>query len=90
MLRPKHVPQISTEALPFQRCLAKTYTSPDGAILPGRNVLEHARIVGETAQALIDLYPQALREAFFPAGCARAAADHDVGKITPTFQKALL
>ena len=58
-------------------------------MLHGRNVLEHACIVGEVAQALIDLYPQALREAYFPAGCILPLAGHDVGKITPTFQKRL-
>lgn len=75
------------EALSLERCLAKTYISPKGAVLPGRTVLDHARIVGDVAQALMGLCPQEIREAYFPAGCARAAAAHDVGKISPSFQK---
>jgi CRISPR-associated endonuclease/helicase Cas3 len=37
----------------------------------------------------MDLYPQALREAFFPPGSAYTASVHDVGKVSPTFQKKL-
>ncbi|MCL2123983.1 MAG: CRISPR-associated helicase Cas3', partial [Desulfovibrionaceae bacterium] len=88
MLRPKHIAQKSTvTALPLQRCLAKTYKTPQGSVLPGRTVLDHACIVGEIAQALIALYPQTLHEEYFPAGSACIAGDHDVGKATPTFQK---
>ena len=91
MQRPKQIAQKpDPAALPLKRCLAKTYTSPQGAVTPGRNVFEHACIVGEVAQALIDLYPQALREEFFQAGSARTAGGHDVGKITPTFQKKII
>lgn len=86
MLRPKNTTQKPTmAALPLQRCLAKTYTAPQG-VSPGRNVLEHAHITGKVAQALIDMYPLALRETYFPAGCVYTASAHDVGKISPSFQ----
>ena len=82
MLRPKYIAQKPTmTALPLQRCLAKTYTSSQGIVLPGRTVFEHACIVGEIAQALIGLYPPALREIFFPLGSACVVSVHDVGKI---------
>jgi len=90
MLRPQHIPQKApVMPLPLERCLAKTCTSPQGDVLPGRNVLDHACISGETARALAELYPQALREAFFAAGCLLPPALHDIGKVSPTFQKKL-
>ena len=90
MQRPKHIVQeAALEALPLHRCLAKTYLSHEGCVLPGRNVFEHACIVGAVAQALTDLYPPTLRTLFFPNGYACGVSSHDVGKVTPRFQKRL-
>lgn len=51
----------------------------------GRTVVEHCEIVGNTAQALIERYPAALRFALFPVNAAFAAACHDIGKVSPCF-----
>jgi len=55
--------------------------------MPGRLVLSHCQIVGEVARALMMRMPQWLREALFPDGAELIAAAHDVGKVSPTFQK---
>lgn len=74
----------------FAQCPAKTYTRPDGVVVPGRTVLEHCQIVGEVARALIARYPPNLAEAMFPAGGALTAACHDTGKVSPTFFNKLM
>lgn len=66
----------------LQQCLAKTYGNQKG-----RDVLTHCQIVGEVARELINRMPDWLREALFPEGSILIAACHDVGKISPTFQK---
>jgi hypothetical protein len=75
--------------LSLERCLAKTWTSPEGSVLAGKTVLEHCCIVGEVARALIELYPAELQKEFFPHGAPLAAGVHDVGKVTPAFQERL-
>lgn len=74
----------------YQRCPAKTYTRPDGVVVPGRTVCGHCKIVGEVARSLIARYPPRLAEALFPAGSALAAASHDTGKVSPTFFNKLM
>jgi CRISPR-associated endonuclease/helicase Cas3 len=76
-----------TAAIPFQACLAKTYKQPNGNVLPGRTVLNHCHIVGEVARALIARMPIWLRKKFFDEGSELIAAAHDIGKVSPTFQK---
>jgi len=90
MYRPKNVTKKSPmSALPLNHCLAKTYITPQSTKIPGRNILEHSCITGEVARFLISMYPQTLREVFFPPGCAYVASVHDVGKVSPVFQKRL-
>ncbi|KQZ79504.1 CRISPR-associated protein Cas3 [Rhodanobacter sp. Root561] len=74
----------------YQRCPAKTYTRPDGAVVCGRTVIEHCQIVGEVARALIARYPTRLGDALFPEGSPLAAASHDTGKVSPTFFNKLM
>src|ERR1700722_3951669 len=73
-------------ALHIENCLAKTYTSENGIRCKGRTVLEHCLIVGEIARSLIQRFPNWL-QFLFPVGSELIAAAHDVGKISPTFQK---
>jgi len=68
-------------------CLAKTYSSQHSRKIEGRRVLDHCLIVGEVARLLIQRMPHWLRERLFPEGAELIAAAHDVGKISPTFQK---
>lgn len=73
--------------IPFDSCLAKSYTLQDGTIKPGRQVLDHCVIVGRVAKELIGRMPSFLRDDLFLDGSALIAAAHDIGKVSPTFQK---
>jgi len=73
--------------LPLDRCLAKSYKTDSGTVLPGRLVLSHCQIVGEVARAIMSRMPGWLRAALFPDGAELIAAAHDIGKVSPTFQK---
>ncbi|MEI7840953.1 MAG: CRISPR-associated helicase Cas3' [Methylococcaceae bacterium] len=69
--------------LPLTECLAKTYDEKQ----KGRNVLNHCQIVGEVARELIARMPDWLKNDLFPSGSELIAACHDIGKVSPTFQK---
>lgn len=86
----RSVAAADTGAKEYQLCSAKTYTKPDGVVVPGRTVFEHCQIVGEVARALIARYPPYLADALFPAGSSLAAASHDTGKVSPTFFNKLM
>lgn len=73
-------------ALPLQDCLAKTRRLPDGQLVEGRTVIDHSRIAGAVAEALLSRLPDML---LFPANAAVAPLLHDVGKVCPTFQEKL-
>jgi CRISPR-associated endonuclease/helicase Cas3 len=79
-------------ALPLEDCLAKTYDEkPKNDEKPkknkGRQVLNHCQIVGEVAKELMERMPEWLRNDLFPVGSELIAACHDIGKVSPTFQK---
>lgn len=69
-------------------CLAKTYSSEEGKIVPGRTVYEHCMIVGSIAATLLRSFPIFVQE-LFPKGTVLLAACHDVGKLSPTFYSRL-
>ncbi len=73
--------------IPLDQCLAKSFKKPDGTVLPGRSVLNHCQIVGEVARAMISRMPDWFRAELFPDGSELIAAVHDIGKVSPTFQK---
>jgi CRISPR-associated endonuclease/helicase Cas3 len=84
----RHRPQAKMPStLDLNRCLAKSYRTQEGGSSPGRIVVEHCRIVGEVAKELILRMPDWLHEALFPCGSELIAAAHDIGKVSPTFQK---
>jgi CRISPR-associated endonuclease/helicase Cas3 len=72
--------------LPLDKCLAKSIKTEIG-VEPGRVVLSHCQIVGEVAHALIKRMPMWLQESMFPDGSQLIAAAHDIGKVSPTFQR---
>lgn len=78
------------EAIPFEECLAKTYLSPNGGKLPGRSVFNHCQIVGEVAREILARMPPYIVDGFIPKGSELAAACHDIGKVSPTFQEKIL
>ncbi|NNM58937.1 MAG: CRISPR-associated helicase Cas3' [Legionellales bacterium] len=77
----------NTLTLSLEDCLAKSQKTPENTLLAGRTVLSHCHVVGEVARAMTARMPDWLRAAFFPAGSELIAATHDIGKISPTFQK---
>src|ERR1051325_11024725 len=71
--------------LPMPRhedCWAKT--TKDNK--PGINVRDHCLNVGCVAEALVKLLPERLRH-LLPPGAATLASLHDIGKVSPGFQK---
>lgn len=86
----RSVPAMDIVVRDYQHCPAKTYTRPDGVVVPGRTVVEHCQIVGEVARALMARYPPRLAQALLPVGSALAAGSHDTGKVSPTFFNKLM
>lgn len=78
---------IPYPTIPLDHCLAKTRYWENGK-LAGRTVEEHCRIAGEVAKQLMDGYYLRIAD-LFPAHAWIAALLHDIGKVSPTFQKKL-
>lgn len=78
---------IDSSLLSLNQCLAKTRKTDKSIVLPGRLVFSHCQIVGEVARAMILRMPVWLRTELFPVGAELIAAAHDIGKVSPTFQK---
>ncbi|WP_065973949.1 CRISPR-associated helicase Cas3' [Acidithiobacillus thiooxidans] len=76
-----------TRPLPLDQCLAKTWKCANGEIKHGRLVLSHCTIVGMVARELIRQMPDWLCTDIFPENAHLIAAAHDIGKVSPTFQK---
>lgn len=72
--------------MPHEQCLAKTWKLPDRTVA-GRTVLDHCLIVGHVAHAMVQRMPLTIQKKLFPEGAALVAATHDIGKVSPTFQK---
>ena len=93
MISPRNKKNSSTDesicrkALPLSDCLAKTYTDDTDNKLAGRSVFSHCQIVGEIAREIIARLPNWLRHELFSNGMELIAAAHDIGKISPKFQK---
>lgn len=68
-------------SLSFDVCNAKT--APDKS--PGTRVVDHCRIVGYVARALLETFPVSVRSVL-GENPETAAALHDVGKVSPGFQ----
>ncbi|MGD9211228.1 MAG: CRISPR-associated helicase Cas3' [Desulfobacteraceae bacterium] len=71
-----HIPSLS-----FDKCRAKT--APGN--LPGMRVIDHCRIVGHVAKALVMTLPKRVRN-LLGRHPETIAALHDVGKVSPGFQ----
>ncbi len=70
-----------TPCVPFDQCYAKT--EQDGS--PGISVLDHCRIVGRVAEALLQYLPRQIVQRLGDNPVLTAAL-HDVGKVSPGFQ----
>ena len=84
---PKNSEPNNLEPLSLNQCLAKSFITTQNKVIPGRSVLSHCRIVGEVARALMMRMPLWLRDELIPDGAELIAAAHDIGKVSPTFQK---
>ena len=76
--------------LPLTDYYAKTYCTKSGEMKTGQTVLTHCHIVGRVARELINRFSKSLSYNLFPIGTELVAASHDIGKISPTFQKKIL
>jgi len=74
--------QHSIPLLDLGQCLAKSHPNEETA----PRVREHCRLVGKIAESLLRRLPAPVRKVL-PAGCVSLAALHDVGKVSPGFQK---
>jgi CRISPR-associated endonuclease/helicase Cas3 len=74
-------------ALSLENCLAKSRKLFDGSVRSGRRIVDHCLIVGEVARGMIGRMPLWMRSELFPYGSELVAASHDIGKVSPTFQK---
>ncbi len=71
--------------IPIDDCIAKTSFGK-----PGISVENHCRIVGLVANELISLFPLRIALDLFPKATGFIAACHDIGKVSPAFQKMIL
>jgi CRISPR-associated endonuclease/helicase Cas3 len=78
---------FDSSLLSLSQCLAKSCKTDKNIVLPGRTVLSHCQIVGEVARAMMRRMPDNLRAELFPDGAELIAAAHDIGKVSPYFQK---
>lgn len=85
MLRAKKSQSVASR-VSYENCPAKTYEDSSGKQRLGRNVFNHCQIVGEVARELIRRSPV---QHLFPPGSALTAANHDIGKVSPTFYSKL-
>lgn len=69
----------------YNNYLAKTFKIDD-KVYAGRNVFDHCVIVGEICKSLISQMPENLKK-FFNDSAPFLASLHDIGKVSPTFQK---
>jgi len=87
MLRPKNKYQKNTiSVILLSDCLAKSERIADEK-MSDMTVEMHCRIVGDVAKELIKRMPEWLSHELFPKGSELIAAAHDIGKVSPTFQK---
>lgn len=80
--------QTNEESVPVTITpISKTIPTESEQTIPGIDVTSHCLITGYVAGAILDCFPQHLRESIFPDSSEFLAACHDVGKISPAFQK---
>jgi len=76
---------LDIPVIPWKECIAKSLT--DGS--PGLSVIEHSRNVAEVARSLMAILPRSVQILMGDVAVVLAAL-HDVGKVSPGFQKKIL
>ena len=67
--------------------LSKTVKTEDGQIIPGISVAQHCKITGYVAESLLTVLNSQEKENMLSDTAVVLAACHDIGKISPDFQK---
>lgn len=83
--RPRKACEFSKE-INIDFCLAKT-DQIDSCNVPGMTVFQHCRATGLVAEALAAVFPLLDVSGLFIKGYDLIASLHDIGKISPSFQK---
>lgn len=82
----KQLGKTTSPALPLNRCIAKSVVCSDGNKVQGISVIDHCRITGYVAEELLNVMIP-FQRSLLPKSAAFCAAIHDVGKVSPDFQK---
>lgn len=88
--RRSHTETVDSTALSYVDCPAKSHTTRDGGIHPGRSVFNHCQIVGEVSKEIIRRIVNPNLRAMFPEGSSFTAGSHDIGKVSPTFYNKIM
>jgi CRISPR-associated endonuclease/helicase Cas3 len=86
MLSPRKKLILAPQIISFEECLAKTFETSAG-VKPGISILDHCTVVGKVAKEIIGRMPEWLADSLFEPGSELVAAVHDIGKVSPGFQK---
>lgn len=76
--------EIPVTLIPISKTIKVTGSD---TILPGIDVASHCRITGLIAHELLNCFPNHICRQLFPSSSEFLAASHDIGKISPAFQK---
>jgi len=77
-----NIVSVDPPLIPLDLCIAKTVNE-----LPGVSVETHCTIVALIAKELVKILPPNIQNKLFPKGTDLIAALHDIGKVSPSFQK---
>ena len=88
MLKPLSL-RTWNKAIDYRLSLAKTEIA-DGTVIPGMSVYQHSLVTGFVAREIAQTFPLLVDGGLFPPGYDLMAAIHDLGKVSPTFQKKII
>jgi CRISPR-associated helicase Cas3/CRISPR-associated endonuclease Cas3-HD len=91
MLGLRQKKEKAEDEIPVTLIPASKTIKEDGGqtVIPGLDVSSHCRLTGLVAHELVNNFPESIRIRLFPKYAFFLAACHDIGKISPAFQKML-